>query len=283
MKTMLVPVDFTPTSDNAVRYAVEWSKAYGYDRIILMKTLYDSVFDTLVTSAGYMHVNGDYRSVEREEASQKLNKLCSDYIQTKAPGIKVSVAVSEEPLLRSILEIIKTEKAEMVVVGSDNYNKSSDSVIANEVIAIARVSPVRVLIVPSNFEYREVKQALVPCDFNALESLNKLNSYRASSPQWQHKKLLVLNVDPKEKYLHPDEEFKNTEVALHKYVKNYPHEVYYSNHKNIINGIIQFSQMHDVQLIIAMPGKYSFLYSLTHKNISEAIYRNAQKPVLILK
>ncbi len=283
MKTMLVPVDFTATSDNAVKYAVEWSKAFGYDRIILLKTLYDSLFDSVTTSAGYMHINGDYKTEEREEANERLHSICREVIKNESPGIKVSIAISEEPLLRSVVEIIEREKPQLVVVGSDNYSYSSDSFIAGQVIAIARVSPVRVLIVPSHYQYQEVKQALVPCDFNTLHSLNRLSSYQASTPVWKHKKLLILNVDPKEKYLHPDEEFRKTENALHEYVKNYPHEVYYSNNKNIISGILYFAKTNDVQLIIAMPGKYSFLYSLSHKNISKAIYRNAGKPVLILK
>ena len=283
MKTMLVPVDVSETSDNAVRYAVEWSKAYGYSRIILLQTLYDSLFDTVVASAGYMRVNGDYRSDDRQNAMERLNYVCREFVRKEAPEVKVSLAVSEEPLLRSILEIIDRENPDMVVVGSDNQSYTSESFIAGNVISIAKASPVRVLIVPSHHQYEEVRQALVPCNFNAITSLNKLSSYHATSPEWSHKKLLVLNVDPREKYSHPDELFKTQEAALHQYLANFPHEVYFSNNKNIINGITEFSKTHDVQIIISMPGKYSFLYSLTHKNLAEALYRNAKKPVLILK
>ncbi len=168
MKTMLVPIDFSATSDNALTYAVEWSKAFGYDRIILLKTIYDSLFESVTTSAGYMHINGDYKSEEREEASERLQSICREVIQKEAPGVKVTIAISEEPLLRSIVEIVAKEKLQLVVIGSDNYSYSSDSFIAGQVISIARISPVRVLIVPSHYQYQEVKQALVPCDFSTL-------------------------------------------------------------------------------------------------------------------
>jgi hypothetical protein len=36
-------------------------------------------------------------------------------------------------------------------------------------------------------------------------------------------------------------------------------------------------------MIIALPGKYSFFYNLTHKSITQAIALNAARPVLILK
>lgn len=283
MKTMLIPVDFTATSENAVSYAVEWSKAYDYKRIILLKTLYNSMFDSMIPSVDYVRVNQDYMVEEREEATQKLKAMCSELISKIDPDIKVSLAVSELPLLRSILELVEKENPELIVIGTDNYNYSSDSFVAGNAVEIAKASPVRILIVPANYDYQPVLQALVPVNFNTVSSLTKLHSYQAATPKWRQKKLLVLNVDPKERHLHPDEEFRKSENALHEYLHDYEHEVYYSNNKNIINGIIDFSRTHDTQLIVALPGKHSFLYSLTHQSISEALYRNAKKPVLILK
>ena len=283
MKTMLIPVDFTDTSDNAVSYAAEWCRAYDYNRIILLKTVYNTMFDDLIPSANYVHVSQDYMVKDREEATVKLKSLCRNVIAKVEPGIKVSFAISELPLLRSIHEIIEDEKPELVVVGSDNYDYSSDSYVGGHVIDITRTSPVRVLIVPAHYQYQPVRQALVPVNFNTVSSLSKLHSYQAATPKWREKKLLVLNVDPKERYLRPDEGFRKAENALHEYLQGYQHEVYYSNNKNIINGIIEFSKEHETQLIVALPGEYSFLYSLTHKSISEALYRNANKPVLILK
>src|SRR3954465_4832923 len=235
MKTMLIPVDFTETSDNAVSYAVEWGRAYDYNRIILLKTQYNTMFDNLIPSANYVHVSQDYMVKDREETTVRLKSLCRGVIEKVEPNIKVSYAVSELPLLRSIHEIIEDENPELIVVGSDNYNYSSDSYVGGQVIDIARTSPIRVLIVPAHFQYQQVRQALVPCNFNTVSSLSKLHSYQAATPKWREKKLLVLNVDPKERYLRPDEEFRKAENALHEYLQDYQHEVHYSNNKNILN------------------------------------------------
>ncbi|HVX51938.1 MAG TPA: universal stress protein [Chitinophagaceae bacterium] len=282
MKTMLVPVDFSDTAKNALDYAIEWAKAYEYTRIILLKTLYNSMFD-MIPSAEYVSVNEDYMTKERDDAKNKLNELCKSLAAKIGTGIKISIAVSELPLVRSILEITEDEHPELIVVGSDNVNYSSNSFVAGNVISIAKISPVRVLIVPSHYSYKSVEQALVPVDFNTVGTLDKIEKHSAKTPQWRNKKLLVLNVDPKEKYLYPDGEFKKNEQVLHEYLQNFSHEVFYSNNKSIIDALTEFAAAHDVQLIIALPGKHSFLYSLTHKSISQAIYENAQHPVLILK
>ncbi len=90
---MLIPVDFTETSDNAVRYAIEWCKDYDYERIILLKTLYDSVFYNVIPSADYMHVNNEYMAREREEARERINLISRNMISVAAPNLKVSIAL----------------------------------------------------------------------------------------------------------------------------------------------------------------------------------------------
>lgn len=282
MKTLLIPVDFTETSDNAVTFAAAWCRRYKYERVILLRTFYDNVFDHIVLSAEYAPVNQEYRQQERQETMVRLESLSGRLETLLGEEIAVDTIVSEMPLLRAILGVIRDENPEMLLLGSDNYSYSSGSFIAGNLIPIVKASPVRVLVVPAGYAYKPVETALVPTDYNKMDVLDKFNNLE-TSPLWSDTKLLVLNVDPKEKYLHPDEAFNKKEANLHEYLKNFRHEIHYSNDKNIMNGILNFTREKDVQLIVALRGKRSFLYYLTHKSISEAIYRNAKEPVLILK
>lgn len=282
MKTLLIPVDFSTTSDNAVDFAIAWSKDYGYDRIILLKTFYDTVFDHIVVSAEYAPVSPHYMSRERQEAAVQLERLTKHVTTEVRNGVEVVAMISEVPLLRAILEVVRDESPEMIVLGSDNYKYSSGSFIAGNLIQIAKASPVRVLIVPANYSYQRVEHILVPCDYKTPDSLNKLQDFRIPA-QWKDSQLSVLNVDAKERYRNPDEQLKAVEQQVHERLQGYKHQIYYSNEKHTITGILNFAQEHHIQLIISLPGKHSFLYYLTNKSISDAICRNAQQPVMILK
>lgn len=282
MKTLLVPVDFTPASANAVNFAAEWSTKYGYERIILLKSFYTSMYESIIMSGEFANVDQEYLNKIREDEKDLLNVLCKHLAEKTGNGIEVQTAITELPLVRSIIEVIKYEQPAMILLGSDNINSSNEALISGNVISIAKASPIRVLIVPVNYTYLPVHQALVPFNFNAIHTLNKINRLRASS-QWHDVHLTVLNVDPKQRYINPDEKFREAENSLHSYLKNFHHEIHYVPDKNIINGILNFKKINEVQLMIALPGQYSFLYSLTHKNISEALYRNNMLPVMILK
>lgn len=279
MKTLLVPVDFSTTSDNTIRFAAAWCAQYEYKRVILLKTFYQNVFSDIVVAAEYGAVNQDFMQHHREEAGARLEAM-SQTIKATDATISVAISFSELPILRAVMEMIREENPEMVMLGSDHND--SDSLIARNVIPIAKASPVRVMMVPAGFAYEPVKNALVPVNFKTIHELDKLSKLKAS-PTWAATRLMVLNVDPEEHYAHPDDQFREDEQHLHEYLKNFHHELYYRNDRDILQSIIGFTTTNEVQVIIALPGKRSFLYALTHKSISEAICRSAKVPVIILK
>jgi len=282
MKTLLIPVDFTQTTDNAMNFGAEWAKHYGYERIILLRSFYISIFENLIMSAEFSNVNEDNINIDRENQKEQLDILCRQLKEKAGDAVKVQTATSELPLLRSIIDIIKYEQPQMILLGSDNINNLNDAFISGNVIRIAKASPIRVLIVPSHYTYKPVHEILVPCDFKAVNSLDKINSLRAV-PQWHEVKILVLNVDASQPNINPDDKFKEAESNIHDYLKNFEHDIYYVAEKNVTDGILNFEKINEVQLMIAMPGKYSFLYTLTHKSVSEALYKNTRLPLMILK
>lgn len=282
MKTLLIPVDFTPASENAIKFACEWSRKYNYKRIILLRTFYTSMYENLIMSAEYANVNEDYINRNREQQKQQLHDLCKMLDEQTGEDIKVQTATSELPLLRSIMEVMNSEQPDMILLGTDNINNSNEAFISGNIIGITKMSPVRVMIVPSDYTYQAVESALVPCDFNSIDILGKVDTLR-SVPQWRDVHLCVLNVDARQQHLNPDEKFRQAESMLHDYLKNFHHEIVYAADKKVINGIIGCNKINEMQLLIALPGRYSFLRSLTHRSISEALYRNSHLPVLILK
>ncbi len=282
MKTMIIPVDFSTAADNAVNFAVEWAGKYLYERIILLRSFYSSMYENMIMSADFSNVNQEYLNQKRTKERLMLSELCEGVNKRTGEGIRIQTAVSELPLVRSLIELIKDEKPEMVLLGSDTHHASNEGFVAGNVIAIARISPVRVLIVPGNYQYQPVEKALVPVDFKTVTSLNKINSLR-SSPRWHDVKILALNIEAAHRNHKPDENFTAAENNLHVYLKNFKHEIYYKADKNVIDGILNFKKINEVQLMIALPGVHSFLYSLTHKSVSEALYKKCPLPVMILK
>jgi len=92
--------------------------------------------------------------------------------------------------------------------------------------------------------------------------------------------MLVLNVDTTGKYMMVRDEHVQ---LLNEYLKGYHYQITYSAEQDIVQEILTYAKKSDVQLIMALPGKHSFLHGLLHKSVTETFALNAHHPVLLLK
>lgn len=280
MRTLLVPVDFTPTSDNAVDYAAGFCRQFNYQRIILLKSFYDTVFDEVVMAAEYGGVSADFRSKEHEHANERLEQL-GKKLMSQNENLQVIAITSELPIMRAIAQVISDEEPRAILVGSDNNAYDSDSYVSGHVIQIARSSPVNVIVVPAGQLFEPIKEVLIPVDTFTKGSLAKLDEV-GNRPYLGKMKLNILKFNTanskeiEQQHLAEDEE-------LHHTLSYANHELFSGSETKAIDAVINFIKQHPVQLILALPGKYSFLCRLTHQLIAEAICRNTKKPVLIVK
>ncbi|MBV8324904.1 universal stress protein [Chryseobacterium sp.] len=281
MRTILVPIDFTSTTENAVKLAAEWANHYEYQHIILLKTAGESEFDFLHISEGHSFVNEENVNNLLERTELLLDQL-SHMIREKSPDIKVSRVLSDWALTRSINELLKNQPSiELIVLGSDDQS-SNDSYVSENIISIARTSPVKTLIVPNNYSYSPIKNILIPCDIKGIKKLQRLFHHK-SIIQKQDVQLLFLNIDTHEGDDTGNEHKKELEEYIRQHLTEIPSSIYYSYDHNVINGILSFASSNHADLIIALPGRHSFLYYMASRSISEGIYQNTNQPVLILK
>lgn len=281
MRTILVPVDTTSTTENAVKVSADWAKQYGYDHIILLKTNNESVFEYLHIAEGHSFVNEESINIILKDTEELLEKL-SQIILEKSPEIKVSKATTDMSLIRSINDIIKNqENVELIILGSDDKTSLTESFISQNIIDIARTSPIKTLIVPNSYTYLPIKNILIPCDAESITKLDRLFHYKSIIHQ-KDIHLSLLNINKKNNSV-TNSRKEELEKYIHENLNDISNSIHYSLDENIINGILSFASSNNTDLVIALPGKHSFLYYLANRSISEGIYQNVSQPVLILK
>lgn len=282
MKTILVPIDFTPTTENAVKVAAEWAKNYDYQNIILLKIAGESEFDYLHIAEGHSFVNEESVNSLLERTELRFDQL-SKVVEEISPEVKVSRLLSDWALTRSINEVLKNQPSiEMIILGNDDSTSTTESFVSDNIISISRTSPVKTLIVPNSYEFNSIKNIVIPCDVNGINKLERLFQHK-SIIQKQDLNLSFLNINTKDKTdINPDKK-KELEDYVRQHLTEIPSSIHYSHDENVITGILGFSSSNNADLIIALPGRHSFLYYMASRSISEGLYQNTTTPVLILK
>jgi nucleotide-binding universal stress UspA family protein len=284
MRTILLPVDFSAASHNAARYAAQLSASpeFRIGRIILLNSYFVSLYEQILPTPDFVQVGSQEILEKRGGVRKRLQAVREEILPLVGQEVTVETLESSDPLLRSILGAIADRKPDFLLVGSDHSTDSIVSEIADHVIGIARISPIPVLIVPGEKQFEGIQSVLLPCDFRNLACLEPLKVFQEEA-WWRHRKVMVINVDPTFRRSEPDNLFRAVSARLEKYLAGIDHEIHYSDESDTLSGILQFAQARKTDMIIALPGKHSFFYSLTHRSISQALVRNGEMPVLILK
>ena len=120
MKKLLIPIDFSDTSENVIQYAADFVKDIPVDQIILLKSYSVSMFAQLLPSADYVQMNAS--DIEEDRGKIKKNvKLIAQSLQEKCNASpKVETDISELPMLRAIHQMIDQEQPGLSMIGSDH-------------------------------------------------------------------------------------------------------------------------------------------------------------------
>ena len=279
MRTILIPVDLSDATENVLKYAADFCVDTSVERVILLKCYYVSVYAQLLPSPDFVQLSAADIAGERKDQEAKLRATGEVLLKKCNNCVEIQTAFSELPVLRAIHEQIVNKQPNLVMIGSDKTSYEDGSHLGEQIVAIAKTSSIPVMIIPDCVKYKKIDQALVPCDFGAVSRLSALQGFQ-SRQKWIHPELMVLNVNAKQKHLSKEEQLAS---GLADMLEGYIYKVYYSEDKDTVHGILDFAKKHDAQLIIALPGKYSFFYNLTHRSITRALALNSTLPVLILK
>jgi nucleotide-binding universal stress UspA family protein len=283
MKTLLVPVDFSGPSENAAAFAADLANDRGYDEVVLAANLYVPIFEQIIPSPDLLQVTAADIQQKKKLIREQLEDLKSTLLnRLNRQSTKVRFVISDLPLVRAILQQVRDESPALIIIGSNSLGATDSSMIGRQIIELAKVIPAPVLIVPPKSSYLPVTDALVAGDFKSLACIDplKLLGKLIHGP---HPRLLLLDVGASRRNLPAADPSAATKDAVSDLLKGFDYKLYNLEDKDILQGVLNFADGNPVQMIIALPGRHSFLYHLTHQNIQRGILLNAQKPVLILR
>jgi len=279
MKCILIPIDFNPLTQNLLSYVISFSKEIHVDHIILFKNFHVPLIAKVLPDANYVESGNDNFIAASEKMRLQLNEM-SDKLRKLVPShTAVEKYLIDDKWLPAIESIIALRKPDLVILGNNPHAEINDSIIAEKIIPFSKASSVPVLVVPIDAVYKKLNRVLIPTSFENLDRLHLMKKL-CISQNWLNATLLVLNVDPTGKFMAVSGEHIR---LLDEYLKGYHYQIIYSGADNIVKEILAYAKKSDVQLILALPGKHSFLYGLVHQSVTEAFALNAHHPVLLLK
>jgi len=278
MKNILVPVDFSKPSENALHVAVELAKDNDAKITILhVMELAESVFGST-----QFNTTDDNIIFFMKLAKKKFDEFLNlDFLE----GVEHNDVVDVGPTAQVIINNVKKQSADIVVMGSTGASKSfiDDVFVGSNTEKLVGGTDVPVLVVKDKMKNFNIKNVLFGSNFKeeSIPAFKKAKDFAES-----------FGADLKLVYINqPGNQFRSS-IEIYEQMRSFLHQTKTPiNNKNIIihsdyslkDGVINAAKTYKADLItITTRGNSGFAHFFTG-SVADEIVRDSSLPVLTFK
>lgn len=271
MKTIIIPTDFSPTATNALHYGIELAKAV--DASILL-------FNAYQVPVSYSDVPILLVSVEelRKSAEERLETLKKEVEHIVSGKVKVYTQAEMGSVADELEKLCDKIKPFAVVMGSKGTTGLERVLFGSNTLAVLRHISAPVICVPPGKEFGGgIKKIGFACDFRNIVDTTPAGAIKDFVKTF-NAELHVLNVDYHEKHFKPDTPEQS--ALLHTMLEEVKPVYDFIEHKDIEDGINEFAEKNNLDMIIAIPKKHKLLDGLFKQSSTRHLVFQSHVPVM---
>lgn len=274
MKKVLIPYDFTETSQSALNYGVEIAKYLSAD-LVLLHINQVPVVSSEFGLAGYSIAE---LFSEHKHAIQKI----AEDIRLREPLIgHIECHCEMGNAAEVIIEFSKAHEIDLVISGIGGHgNAFIKNIIGSTSVAVARHIDNPLIIVPPNTSYKKIQNIAYACDYDKQlldsSSLIKVRYINTLFDATLH----ILHVVPENHELNAKEALIDNYVEQN--LEHVRHKTYIISENTVADGLLNFINHHEIDMVIVEPKKHSILHNLFTFSTINAMAFYSPIPVLTI-
>ena len=273
MNKIIVPIDFSDTSENAALFAANFSKQIPDAHIVLYH-----VFDKINAGSDGTPLESDDtdRKAIIEFALQKIQ-------QTLSPLTNASFSVFTEEdnhFVESLDRYARHENAQMIIMGITGASKLGEILMGSNTLNLINRETVPVLIVPPDAKYKNSKNVMLISDFKEVDKTIPVAALRQVLGMLQPT-LYVVNVDA-DHYIELSDAYKAERAKMEKILAGFNPEYAFIRMYDFIDSINQFADDKNIDIIITFPKSHSFLSNIFKTSHTKKLVYHSHVPIVAI-
>lgn len=271
MKNIIVPIDFSACSYNAVRYTASLVKFIPAKVTILYVHKPELTVQAMPIGQPYY----DLLPVPQQVHVQM--KRVKDLLAQK--NIECELLVKEGLLSEEILNLAQKSEADLIIMGTEGVTSAYQMLWGTRTSAIISKKEVPVLVVPESYteDMPEYGEFVLATDLEGLESL----------PDFYRDLALAANAKVNVFYVkepYAEKDMKDYEAVrydlLKKLLVGVSLELHHSYKADVVEAVENFVKRKDAQLITMISHQRSFIEDIFHKSVTKEMALHTTVPFL---
>ncbi len=156
MKRILVPLDFSETSENAFVYALEMAKVYKA-KLVLLHTFELPIVDSQIAPVNYAEMYESLETVNATQFKDEIKKLKQMAKENKADTIEMSHILMDGDLIDCIKKVVHQEGIDFVVMGTNGASGWLETFIGTNTGSVISDVNVPVLSVSHDTKFSKIE------------------------------------------------------------------------------------------------------------------------------
>jgi nucleotide-binding universal stress UspA family protein len=273
MKKLLVPTDFSDTSKNAARFAVQMAADIQNAKIILIH-----VSDKITGGSDGSPLTEDDDD-RRIILTQALSQLRDELLAVAQAPIEF-VTEKGTSLVETLSRYVRHQAIDMVIMGITGATRLEQIFMGSNTLEMAKESVCPVLIIPPDAKYRKIKNVVLASDFKEVDITIPVAPLKATLDLFKPA-LHIVNVDS-EHYVELTDEFKAERAKLETMLKSYSPEFYFIRQYDFFDAISQFVEDKNADLIVIVPKDRSFVSGLFKTSHTKKLAYHSHVPIVAI-
>ncbi len=271
MKKFLVPTDFSETSKNAARYAVQATSHIPGAVVILYH-----VFDKISGGSDGSPLNNtdNDKQIVLNAALENLK----DELNGLSPVTLEYAAEEGGSLVEKMKRYVRHNAIDMIIMGITGATPLEQIFMGSNSLNMVREAVCPVMIVPPNARYKQINNVLFASDFKNVESTTPKAQLKAVLDVFKPD-LHIVNVDD-EHYVELTEEFKIERNKLENMFLAYNPQFYFIRFYDFLDAISSFTADKNIDIILTVPRKHSFLANLFKTSHTKKLAYHSHVPIV---
>ncbi len=272
MKKILIPCDFSDSSEHAMNYALDLASLLGSD-LVLVHINQFPVASPEVGLSAYTYQDADKDSMDA------LNNLRLKIIMERNFTGEISCFTETGEFSQEMEKYTHEHQVDLIVMGiSGHGNKLMKTLVGSSAVSVGKKAACPVLVIPPESTFKKPHTIAFACEYESEVQLEpgflKVEEI-AKALACQVNLVHVVPQDKQGGLPEHDSYFEHQ----HRSVIN---KTYLIHEKKATEAILNFLKDHDVDMVAVEPKKYTFFERLFHHSVSNDIVFYSPVPVLLV-
>jgi nucleotide-binding universal stress UspA family protein len=270
MKTIIIPTDFSAAAMNAATYGIKMAEAVKADVMLF------NVFEVL---ANYGEIVIDLNvDTLKKDAVNEMETLKANLIRSTGTKVNITSDVRLGVFAGELNALCETLNPYAVIMGSQGKTAAERVLFGTHALYAMKHLPWPLITVPATATFSSIKKIGLAYDFEKELDSNFTEEIKLLAYDFDAT-IHVLNAAKEDEF---DADYVMLSSKLQKMLAPFTVKYHFITSDNANEGIVDFAEKNDIDLLIVMPKYHSLLEKIFFKSQSKQMVLHSHVPVLAL-